>query len=249
MGSIYKITNKLNGKNYIGQAQNVNERFKNHKSNAFCKNDKNNNNIPKLYNAFRKYGLDNFRFEIISDDIDNIQLDFWERFYICLYNSVDGGYNITFGGSTPLGIKRSEEFKRKMSESKKGTTASEETKEKLRKIMLGVKRSQETKDKMSRSASNKPKSLEHRKNLSNAKKGKPFILSEETKQKLKEINTKFIYTVVNPFGEISTTTNLDVFSKERGLEPSTMHKVANGKRKQYKGWTVPKKEKIIKLVT
>lgn len=246
MGAIYKITNKLDNKTYIGQTQNVSERFKNHKANAFCKNEKNANNIQKLYRAFRKYGLDTFRFEVISDDIDNIQLDFWERYFICLYDSVRSGYNIAYGGNTPLGIKRSDEFKRKMSVAKKGTITSEATKELLRNIMLGVKRTQKTKDKMSKSMTGKPKSPEHRKHLSEAKKGKPFNLTEEGKKNLKAAQTKFIYTVVDPFGNISTTTNLDQFCHERGLDSSTMHKVANGHRIQYKAWKVISKVMINK---
>lgn len=56
---IYKITNILNGKCYIGQAKNYKQRFAQHK------NYRRGNSEPKktLYKAFDKYGLENFTFE------------------------------------------------------------------------------------------------------------------------------------------------------------------------------------------
>ena len=63
MCGIYKITNTINGKAYVGQATNISVRLKNHRSDAFNPN-KPGYDYP-LYRAIRKYGLENFRFEII----------------------------------------------------------------------------------------------------------------------------------------------------------------------------------------
>lgn len=84
--AIYKITNKLNNKIYIGQSVNPENRWFNHKS------DK------KTYigRALHKYGSENFNFEILewTEDYDSR-----ERYWIAYYNSYgDAGYNLTAGG-------------------------------------------------------------------------------------------------------------------------------------------------------
>ena len=62
---IYKIINLLNGKVYIGQSINIENRFKDHKCNV-----KKNLNHP-LYNSIRCYGIDNFDF-IIVEEINDV---------------------------------------------------------------------------------------------------------------------------------------------------------------------------------
>lgn len=242
MGSIYKITNKINNKCYIGQAQDIKTRFKNHRSNAFCKNPKNSNNLPKLYNAFRKYGLDNFKFDIISNDIENFQLDFFEKLYICLYNSTQNGYNITSGGNTQLGLKRSEETKRKISKAKQGTLTSEKARE-MAKMLTGIKRTQETKDKISKAITGIKRSQETKDKLSKLRQGK--LLTDEVKHKLMLKSIKYSYSIKSPDDIRYFTTNLDHFCKLFNLEPSGMGKMCRGKLKHYKGWTCIERTKLI----
>ena len=95
---IYKITNKINGKCYIGQTiKSGEERWKEHQYHAFGThiNDKN----KALYQAIRKYGIDNFYFEVIQDNIETFEkLDKAEIYWIDYYNSFVEGYNSTFGG-------------------------------------------------------------------------------------------------------------------------------------------------------
>lgn len=93
MGIIYKITNKINNKIYIGKtSRDLNTRWKEHLREA-----KNINNI-KLYNAIRKYGEENFICEIVEDNIPSNILNNKESYYITLYNSKNNGYNETNGG-------------------------------------------------------------------------------------------------------------------------------------------------------
>lgn len=95
---IYKITNKLNNKCYIGQTiKSAEERWKEHQSHAFGTHP---NDINKtLYQAIRKYSLDNFDFEVLQDNIETYeQLDKAEIYWIDYYNSFIKGYNETFGG-------------------------------------------------------------------------------------------------------------------------------------------------------
>lgn len=95
---IYKITNKINNKCYIGQTiKNAEERWAEHQRHAFGthKNDQN----KALYQAIRKYGLENFSFEILQDNITNFEdLDKAEIYWINYYNSFINGYNSTQGG-------------------------------------------------------------------------------------------------------------------------------------------------------
>ena len=61
---IYKITNKIDGKCYIGQSSNIKKRFKDHRYDL--KYNKHDN--PYLQNAYNKYGKDNFKFEILCEE-------------------------------------------------------------------------------------------------------------------------------------------------------------------------------------
>lgn len=98
MYGIYKITNLTNNKSYIGKSSNIEERFKYHKYNyqSFGK-DWN----KTLYKAFRKYGLNNFSFDIIEemtkDEYDKFSNN-REQYWIQYYDSFENGYNETKGG-------------------------------------------------------------------------------------------------------------------------------------------------------
>lgn len=93
---IYKITNLINKKVYIGKTcRNITTRWNEHWSCAFNKED----NIY-LHNAMRKYGKNNFQIEQI-DEADTIEkLNEKEQYYIAYYHSQNKnkGYNLTNGG-------------------------------------------------------------------------------------------------------------------------------------------------------
>lgn len=96
MVGIYKITNLLNGKVYIGQSINIAQRWKDHRSRPFQKHKYDNSS---LYRAIQKYGLDNFLFEVI-EECSSEELNAKEQFWIKQYKSylTDFGYNLTMGG-------------------------------------------------------------------------------------------------------------------------------------------------------
>ena len=96
---IYKIENKINGKIYIGQSLNIEERWKDHRNIGFNSNNKN-YNYP-LYKAFRKYGIDNFNFSIV-EECSQKELNIKEIYWIKYYNSYCDGYNQTMGGDGPI---------------------------------------------------------------------------------------------------------------------------------------------------
>ena len=84
---IYKITNTINNKCYIGQTiKSAEERWKEHQSHAFGTHT---NDINKtLYQAMRKYGLENFTFEVLQDNIETFeQLDKAEIYWIDYYKT------------------------------------------------------------------------------------------------------------------------------------------------------------------
>lgn len=117
-GVIYKITNLINGKQYIGQTSKlyVNTRWCEHKNNA------RNGKKSYLYNAIRKYGEDNFEFKVLLSKIPIEKLDFYEQLWIKKLNTRSpNGYNLTDGGGGTRGfipwdkgIKRSKEDIEKM---------------------------------------------------------------------------------------------------------------------------------------
>lgn len=95
MGFIYKITNKVNGKIYIGQTITpIKSRMSKHYSQARV-----GKNITGIDAAIRKYGEENFEVEKILE-CPNEDLDLQEKFYISKYNSFIDGYNLTIGGKT-----------------------------------------------------------------------------------------------------------------------------------------------------
>lgn len=95
---IYKIQNKVNGKVYIGQSVNIKKRFYIHRYNAYNKENKSTYDLY-LYIAMRKYGKDNFTYEIIEVCEKGI-LDQREIYWIKYYksNQKEYGYNLSDGG-------------------------------------------------------------------------------------------------------------------------------------------------------
>lgn len=95
MIGIYKITNLINNKCYIGQSIHIEKRFAQHKSPYEIERDKE----KPLYKAFLKYGIENFSFEIL-EECSSEELNEKEKFYIEKYKSLtsQNGYNILSGG-------------------------------------------------------------------------------------------------------------------------------------------------------
>lgn len=97
-GFIYKITNKVNGKSYIGQTiQNVKERFYQHCA-IKCSQAVLN---MAIHRAINKYGKSNFTIEVI-EEVESTNLNDRERYWIKYYNSYNNGYNSTKGGQDKI---------------------------------------------------------------------------------------------------------------------------------------------------
>lgn len=168
---IYKITNLVDEKTYIGQ----------HKYKKL--NDSYMGSGKHLKRAIKKYGIENFKKEILVFNI--VRKDFinlLEKEYIKFYRSIgQAEYNITDGGEggSYKGRLFSEKTKMKMSESRKGIHLSEETKDKISEKLKGQApwnkgkcHSEETRRKISDANKGKHRSEESRMRYSEAKKGK-----------------------------------------------------------------------------
>ena len=92
---IYKITNKENGKAYIGQSIHIEDRWHKHKWESQAEGYPQYNYT--IHKAFRKYGISAFTFEII-EECDQEMLNEREKYWIALYDTYMKGYNDTEGG-------------------------------------------------------------------------------------------------------------------------------------------------------
>ena len=205
--SIYKATNKINGKVYIGFDSNWPNRKKTHKSKYKQIN-------LKFYDAIKKYGWDKFDWELIYQSKDGQHcLNIMEPHFIEDYDSFNNGYNMTLGGEGVLGLKgekspwygrkHTPESKEKISKNNKGK-------------QIGKKLSKNTKSK-----------------ISNSTKGK--IFSVETKTKI-SISKNKIYYFINPQNEKIEIKGLKSFCNDNNLSYSCMRQLLYGKSKQHKGW-------------
>jgi hypothetical protein len=170
---IYKITNSLNDKFYIGQHRTNNLEDGYMGSGLYIKNAK---------NKYKEEFIKIFKKEILEycDNFDDMQIK--EEYYI--KNEYDNPLctNIRYGGSQSI---HSEKTKEKLSESHKGKKLSNEHKNKIRQANLGKVLSQETKDKISNSKKlNMTDDI--RKKISKASKNRK--VSQETKDKISKAN-------------------------------------------------------------
>lgn len=169
-GYIYKTTNIINNKVYIGQ----------HKSEVFDAYYKGSGRLFKK--ALNKYGFNNFICEVLEWCETAEELNSKEIYWIQQYNSTDMtiGYNISSGGTVPnlCGIHHPMH----------GKHLSEDTKEKIRIKQTGKKQSAETIEKRISKLRNKPLSDEHKQKISIANKGKKCgdRLTEKGRERIRE---------------------------------------------------------------
>lgn len=172
---VYKITNLVNGKVYIGASKDIERRWREHKRRV----------SSPIHSDLEALGVENFKFETLLECPETM-LAQWERDMICLYDSdnPERGYNDR--DDRPYSLKLSEalkgrskapfseEHKRKISEARKGKSSP----------IKGTSRSDEIKRRISGTLKGHTTSDETRRKISEACKG--HKLSEETKRKISE---------------------------------------------------------------
>lgn len=206
-------TNNINGKIYVGQTKDFIKRKREHK-NAI--------DDGIFHKAIRKYGFDNFSWNIICEcpeqDVD-IQEMYWIKYYqsnMMNKNYINTkGYNMTDGGHGMRGNIASDETRKKMSISTSRT-------------QIGRKLSDETKLKLSIAHKNK-------------------IISDTAKNNMKLANQKSailrrdqkIYTLINKDGRIEKEITRYEFRRKYNLPKGVDH-IFNGQKQSYKGWRINK---------
>jgi group I intron endonuclease len=130
---VYKITNLVNGKIYVGKTSDVDKRLSRHFKIAESKEEK---AYQYLHRSINKYGSNNFVIEVLEDKLTEVDAFEMEKFWIKELNSKDPsvGMNLTDGGEGATGLEWSEESRLNISGSNNhnfGKSLSEETKEKI----------------------------------------------------------------------------------------------------------------------
>ena len=170
MTGIYKITNLVNSKVYIGASRQIEARWCQHR-----------NGHTAIAEDLQTFGLENFKFEVLLECPEDMLCQ-WERDMIALYDADDPEKGYNDKGDRPYNLKVSEtlkghivseEVKRKISEAHKGKSLSEEHKRKISEAHKGKSRT--------------PQSDETRRKISEANRGKHSTpQSDETRRKRSE---------------------------------------------------------------
>lgn len=129
--TIYRYTNLINSKVYIGSSDDVMRRQKQHQIVAKTSN-------YYFYKSIRKYGWDKFKFEVIEENVCPLIRNERENFWIKHHNSIDPhhGYNSCLADCT----EQTEASRLKRSASNKGKSPSEEARKKMSDAKKGKKR-------------------------------------------------------------------------------------------------------------
>jgi len=211
-GIIYKITNKINGKIYIGQTtrENPHKRINNH----FIKSkDK-----DLVYKAFLKYGKDSLDIEIICSTNTLENLNILEQFFIQYYGSlIPHGYNIKLGG-------------------KQGGKCSKQLKDT---ISLKVKEYYKTHDGVFKG---KKFCKDHLKSLSKVRKGFDSIVRKLARERVYKKTSIPIKAINIETNEEFIFKSLGECAKQLNLQENNISRVLNNKqnRKQHKGYKFEK---------
>lgn len=129
---IYKIENKINGKCYIGQSINLWKRKGTHYWHLRRSSEDNRH----LQSSYNKYGEDNFKFTVLLY-CEPFELTRHETLLDDYYKNLGLSYNARPCADSNIGVRYSEESKKRISESNKGKIVSEETKKKIRDAIIG----------------------------------------------------------------------------------------------------------------
>lgn len=213
---VYKHTNKINNKVYIGITSRTAQERWGHNGNNYSTS-------PHFFSAIHKYGWDNFEHEILFEELTKEEACSKEKELIKEYKANDRrfGYNQTDGGEC---FTLNEDTRRKMSLAMMGN-----------KNGLGKSCSEEKKRKISEAQKGKIISAETRRRQSAAaKKRKHTPQSKETKEKLRNsyprmrkvycVETDIVYKSVHEC------------ARQLGLGASHVSAVCRGKYKTAKGF-------------
>lgn len=203
------IHTSSSGKKYVGQTGKKPEKRWGKNGVFYLNKRKGRYTQPAFARAILKYGWDNFKHEIIKNDLTKAEANDLEILLIRELNTANSkyGYNCTMGGE---GCSPTKETRKKLSESHKGLIVSEETKKKISKSLKGENGYfygkhllEETKKKLSEAHKGKILSEEHKKKISAKVQGENHPMygkhhTEESKRKSSESHRGLLMGVKNP---------------------------------------------------
>lgn len=237
MSYIYLVTNKLNGKQYVGQ----------HKYDGVGLDQKYFGSGVLLWKAYEKYGMENFDMELVEECLEE-DLNPLEQLYIEYYNTLKpNGYNLTEGGEGVSGFKFSPETIKKLSLSHKGKKPSLETIEKMRQNRIGYVTPESTKEKISNSlmghyVSDETKRKQSESHIGQLAWNKGIETPIEVKRKISDahINNPLLSKKVNQYKKDGTLVKTHASTAEAARtlnsRPSHIIECCNGKRKTAYGF-------------
>lgn len=231
-GVIYKITNKINSKSYIGQTiRTIEKRWKEHL--------KNKSHCSALSSAIKKYGAENFEIKVLAICSSIEELNHRESYYIRLLNTLaPTGYNLDTGGDGKI---VSEETRKRMSRKGKdhpmfGKTHKKESLQQMSKSHKGRKHTKETGIKISKAHTGRKHTEKAKHNMSQAQKKipkKPHVMA-----KLHEANKKKSRSVVcNETGEVFESLKAAARAINSGSSNISRHIRGIYKYRHVKGFT------------
>jgi group I intron endonuclease len=221
---IYKITNRVNGKYYVGSSKNIRGvsygRWKTHISKL------NNGTHPNAHfqNAWNKYGRHNFIFSIIEETPDLIVR---EQHYLTIASTeLDKCYNLLFSAYR---VDMTPDRRKKISDSLKGRFVGS-LHPFFGKFHSASARNKISKSQIGRTSPNKGMSM----SVLQKEKIRNSLLN-----KRKEIGERLSkeWEFISPDFKLVKIHNLLNFCKQNNLRASGMYSVFYGKRKHYNGWT------------
>lgn len=198
---IYKATNIINNKTYIGKTTTgLESRARRHIGNSLDRKQM----FPR---AIQKHGANNFKWEVIDNDAkSNDQLNNLEIWYIA---QLKPEYNMSSGGDGGKGLKHTDESKELMRiKALQRPPFSSEHRRNIGLVQINKKASNETRLKMSKSHKGRVKSAEECANISKGKKGKKIGPSSETAKINLSIAMKLAYERKKERNRIKNENNL-----------------------------------------
>jgi group I intron endonuclease len=210
---IYKISNSIDSRIYIGSAVNFQNRKLRH-IRALLKNTHCNDKIQYFVN---KYGIDSIYFEVV-EQCEKENLIEREQFYIDTFDCVENGFNILRTAGSWLNHHHSEKSKEKISSVKKGIQST---------AMLGKKHTKETKELISKKAIGRKQSDETIQKRVEKNKGKkrPESAIQDVRKKLEKLNREQILQIREM---LNNNVNQHEIAKKFGVCQRTISRIKRG---------------------
>jgi group I intron endonuclease len=248
ISGIYAWVNEINGKMYIGKANNLYKR-------VYCEMNSFKNNKPqnliKIERAIKKYGIDNFRVVQLLQCSKNF-LNKAEQIFIKYYDSKKNGYNCTHGGEGTSGRIVTKEQIKKHKEVMKNYWNEERKKQHSEKMKLWF--NSKSKDEQEKMMSGHMWWLNKECKEIHIKQCKKALTKERIEKQRKSILKYYenndskrliMTTILSPLNETIKIRGIDKFCKKYNVSRKGILSVLSGNKIHHKGWHINQNFKFI----